>query len=371
LPNSQHPHNRPGEAVFSATDWKELIGGKRRGFSAALLRSLLWLAQWPYRLAIAWRNRRYDQGRLEVHVAAVPVISVGNLTVGGTGKTPTVAWLARWFRGHGVRVSIISRGYGAERGAVNDEALELEDQLPDVPHLQNPDRVAAAQAAVEELASQLIVLDDAFQHRRIARDLDIVLLDALEPFGFDHLIPRGTLRELPASLRRAQVVALSRSDMIDDSRRDAIWERVRRIAPDAICLESAHRPQRLIAADGREEPLAGLANLPVAAFCGIGNPTGFQNTLLACGCQIKAFRAMPDHCAYQREDVDSLVAWARMAPDAQALICTHKDLVKLRTTQLGGRPLWGLAVALEILRGSEMLEDQLLRLAVRAKTGSP
>jgi tetraacyldisaccharide 4'-kinase len=371
LPNSQHPQNRPGNAVLSATVWKELVSGKRRGLVAALTRALLWWGQWPYRLIVAWRNGRYDRGRLETHAAAVPVISVGNLTVGGTGKTPMVAWLARWFRDQGIRVSIISRGYGAERGAVNDEALELEDQLPDVPHLQNPDRVAAAGVAVEELTSQLILLDDAFQHRRIARDLDIVLLDALEPFGFDHLIPRGTLREPPASLRRAHVIGLSRADMIDDPRRDEIWQRVRRIAPDVIRLELAHRPQRLIAADGREQPLATLDSLPVAAFCGIGNPAGFQNTLLDCGCKIEAFRALPDHCPYERTDVESLGAWAEAVPEAQALICTHKDLVKLRTTDLGGRPLWALAIAMEILQGGELIEDHLQRLAKRAKAGPP
>ena len=116
-----------------------------------------------------------------------------------------VEWIARWFRRHNVRVSIVSRGYRAEEGGRNDEARELEQKLPDVPHVQNPDRVAAAQIAVEELETQLIVLDDGFQHRRLARDVDIVLLDALEPFGFEHVFPRGTLREPLAGLRRADV----------------------------------------------------------------------------------------------------------------------------------------------------------------------
>ena len=145
-----------------------------------MLRLALRLAEVPYTLAVCWRNGRYDRGAAATHRVSVPVVSVGNLTLGGTGKTPMVQWIARWFRGHGVRVTVISRGYGAEAGATNDEALELEQNLPDVPHLENPDRVEAARLAVAEFESQLILLDDAFQHRQIERDLDLVMLDALE-----------------------------------------------------------------------------------------------------------------------------------------------------------------------------------------------
>ena len=159
-----------------------------------MLRLLLHAAEVPYALVVGWRNRRFDRHPERVFRVAVPVISVGNLTTGGTGKTPLVEWLARWFRAAGVRVTLISRGYAAEKGARNDEAMELEQRLPDVPHLQNPDRVQAARIAVEELDCQLIILDDAFQHRAIARDLDIVLIDATEPFGYGHLLPRGLLR---------------------------------------------------------------------------------------------------------------------------------------------------------------------------------
>src|SRR5262249_30993830 len=108
----------------------------------------------------------------------VPVVSVGNLTLGGTGKTPAVEWIAQWFRQHGVRVGLISRGYKSADGRKNDEAMELAQRLPDVPHFQNPDRATAARAAIDDEKCQLLVLDDAFQHRRIARDLDIVLIDA-------------------------------------------------------------------------------------------------------------------------------------------------------------------------------------------------
>jgi tetraacyldisaccharide 4'-kinase len=121
-----------------------VVSGRRRGPGAAVLRCALRLAEAPYTWAVAWRNRRYDSGAAASHRVGVPVVSVGNLTLGGTGKTPMVEWLARWFRDRGVRVAVISRGYGAKGGAQNDEALELERRLPEVPHLQNPDRVSAA-----------------------------------------------------------------------------------------------------------------------------------------------------------------------------------------------------------------------------------
>ena len=157
----------------------------------------------------------------------MPVVSVGNITLGGTGKTPLVRWIVQWFRDRGIPVAIVSRGYGAQSGDANDEALELRRLLPDVPHIQNPDRVAAARQAVAEFGCRAIVLDDGFQHRRIGRDFDIVLLDALAPFGFGHVFPRGTLREPIEGLRRADAVVLSRADLLDPSQREDIWRTVR------------------------------------------------------------------------------------------------------------------------------------------------
>src|SRR5262245_12493692 len=153
------------------------------------------------------RNWLYDRGWKRTHRAAVPVVSVGNLTVGGTGKTPCVEFVARWFRERDRRVAILSRGYGSTGGA-NDEAMVLEENLPDVPHLQGADRVALAAAAVEELESEVLVLDDGFQHRRLARDLDLVLVDATNPWGHGAVLPRGLLREPASGLRRAGAVLL-------------------------------------------------------------------------------------------------------------------------------------------------------------------
>ena len=257
---------------------------------AAVLRGLLRAAEVPYTWAVRWRNRRYDRGKRPIERVGVPVVSVGNLTLGGTGKTPLVEWLARWFRRRDLRVTIVSRGYGAEAGARNDEALELEQKLPDVPHVQNPDRVAAARMAIEEFECQAILLDDAFQHRRIGRDLDIVLLDALEPFGFGHVFPRGMLREPLAGLSRADVVALSRANLVAAAERAGIREIVQRFAPAALWIECNHAPRELQSAAGATAALETLAGKPVAAFCGIGNPEGFRRTLDHCAVQVAALR---------------------------------------------------------------------------------
>ena len=217
---------------------------------------------------------------------SVPVISVGNLTLGGTGKTPMVKWLAQWLHTHRIRPAIVSRGYGArstERGAgsmeqenleggsrvllpaprsllpaLNDEAMELHRSLPEVPHVQNPDRVAGAERAINEFGCQVVLLDDGFQHRRLARDLDIVLLDASAPFGFEHVFPRGMLREPIEGLERASVVCLTRADLLNETDRAMIRQRVAGLAPRAAL------PGPLV---------YGAALLPVAAANVIGADT--------------------------------------------------------------------------------------------------
>jgi tetraacyldisaccharide 4'-kinase len=300
-------------------------------------------------------------------MAGVPVVSIGNLTVGGTGKTPMVEWMARQFRSRGIRVAILSRGYGAAADGRNDEALELELALPDVPHLQNPDRVASAAVAVDELGTQLLLLDDGFQHRKLARDFDVVLLDASEPFGFDRLLPAGTLREPVAGLARAQAIVLSRADMLDVAGREAVRRRVATISPHPVWCEVEHRPAALVASDGSRDAIQTAGAKRVAAFCGIGNPAGFRHTLATLGCNVAAWREFPDHHAYHREDVDSLSAWARDA-GAELLLCTRKDLVKLRVPAIGGVPLRAVGVELQFLAGEDALVAALAPIIDRALT---
>ncbi len=314
------------------------------------MRAGLALCEPLYGLAIWARNQWYDRRPHAVHAVSVPVVSVGNLTVGGTGKTPMVKAIARRFREQGRRVAILSRGYGAEQGAKNDEALELEQSLPDVPHLQNPDRVASAQIATEELLSQALVLDDGFQHRRLARDLDIVLLDATSPFGYDHLLPRGTLREPVASLRRAGVVCLTRAEAISPDERQAIRRRVERHAPHAVWCEAHHRPRNLLNTAGDELPLENLANKTVAAFCGIGNPEAFRRTLNEAGARVAHWQAFPDHHRFTAADIASIEHTIEHS-GAELVVCTHKDLVKVQAAELAGKPLMAVVVEMDMLSG--------------------
>jgi tetraacyldisaccharide 4'-kinase len=344
--------------MLNPAQFHEVISSRRRGPVAALARGLLRLAEAPYSLAVRWRNRRYDQGSAAVERAGVPVVCVGNLTLGGTGKTPMVKWIARWFIERGLRVAIVSRGYGAKAGKPNDEALELAQSLPGVPQVQHPERVAGARRAIDEFGAQLILLDDGFQHRRLARDLDIVLLDATEPFGFDHVFPRGTLREPVAGLQRAGVVCLTRSDRVDENARTAIRKRVATLAPRAAWCEAAHAPHGLLNSAGRTEPLSLLAGRRGAAFCGIGNPAAFRHALESASCNIVLWREFPDHHAYT--DVDLAVLSSTFAAtNVELIVCTHKDLVKLPFDTLGNRPLWALTIEMQILAGEDALVTAL------------
>jgi tetraacyldisaccharide 4'-kinase len=334
-----------------------LVRGTRRGVWPSFLRCLLRLASWPYGIAVRLRNLAFDRGWKRQHKATVPVVSVGNLTVGGTGKTPMVEFIARFYRSLDRRVCLLSRGYGSSAGR-NDEALVLEENLPDVPHLQGADRAALADTAVEELESEVLVLDDGFQHRRLRRDLDVVLIDATDPWG-GGLLPRGLMREPASSLKRADAVVLTRCDQAGDL--VAIRRRVSRLAPNKPVAETVHRPETLVNASGETAPLDALRQHPVAGFCGIGNPEAFRRTLADLGGDVIDFRAYPDHHPYRRDDVEELRRRAGTLPHDAVVVTTQKDLVKLRLDQLSGRPLWAVKIGLAFRSGQAELERLLER----------
>ena len=198
------------EAAF-----KRLISGQTRGPLAIMGRGVLWLLSLVYGLLARGRNFAFDSGFKKTHRADCPVISVGNLTTGGTGKTPVVAHLIHELSQAGVHAVLLSRGYKAVDEHANDEKLMLDQMCPGLIHLQNPDRVLSAQQAVNTHRADIIVLDDGFQHRRLARGLDIVLIDATCPWGHGFLLPRGLLREPRSGLRRASLVCVTRCDQVD------------------------------------------------------------------------------------------------------------------------------------------------------------
>jgi len=298
-------------------------------------RALLGLPAMAYGEAMRLRNRFYD-GKGAVHRAGLPVLSVGNLTVGGTGKTPIVAWLVRTLRECGLKPAVVSRGYGgtAGRGPLlvsrgdgplagaricGDEPYLLARHLEGAIVIVGSDRVEGTRAA-RRAGADVAVLDDGFQHRRLARDLDIVLLDAHNPFGNYSLLPAGTLREPLAGLARAGIVLITRSRPGESL---VVIERVVRRHNPAVPILRAGNWRvgfRDLAGDPVEKPRRALA------FCGIGNPASFAADLEAEGVEVVALRIFADHYPYTEADAAAL---SRLALDRDAtLVTTEKDLVR-------------------------------------------
>ena len=340
-----------------AFDFRSIMSGKRKDPLAILMRGGLSVASHVYGVATSIRNRRFDRGKTAIHRCGVPVISVGNLTTGGTGKTPVVCFIAKWFRANEVRVAIVSRGYGRGENDFNDEALELHARLPDVPHVQDPDRVEAARIAVEELEAELILMDDGFQHRRLHRDLDVVLVDSTEPFGYGRLLPRGLLRESITGLERADLVILTRCDCVDSQALNKIESEIRRVNQTVPIVCSSHRPTKLLEHPDCELPLSMIDRTSIAVISAIGNPAAFHESLRRCGAVIVDTMNLPDHDAFSPETVQTIRQWINGLGDSVAMIvCTHKDLVKLCTDRLAGLPIAALVIELKIETGMQTLE---------------
>lgn len=347
-----------------ADTFKRLVDGSLGGPGPAAVRAALAALSVPYRGIVAARTAAYDLGLLAIHRGQVPVISIGNLTLGGTGKTPLVAWAARALVAAGHRPAIVSRGYGARPGEVSDEAAELAIVVPGVPHIADRDRVAAVRAAAARGAS-VVVLDDGFQHRRLSRDLDIVAIDATDPFGGGRLFPRGLLREPTTALGRAYAIVLTRASSVPAERREQIARAVvsarggRR--PEVWC-EASHRPIALRDHAGTLRDLECLRGRRIAAFGGIGNPAAFRSTLAELGSDVATFTAFADHHAYRAGDVDSLAAGCRQH-GAELAVTTLKDLVKIQRLDLGGIPLVALEIAATFSTGEEPLRSAVLAAA--------
>jgi len=312
----------------------EIISGQRHGLFAAFSRCLLRCLESPYHVASAARNFGFDAGWQATHRIEVPIISVGNLTTGGTGKTPVVACIVRILQQLNRHPGIVSRGYHADESGSNDEKRVLALLCPDVPHLQNPDRVAAANRIVSEYQVDTIVLDDGYQHRRIGRDLNIALIDATNPFGYDHILPRGLLRESMSGLQRADLILMTRCDQVSDNQLGAVEARIRSVAPDyrSNPVRVIFRPDNLLGIDGKTQPPRNIAGRKVMVATAIGNPRGFVETCRSMGAEVVCTEFFPDHYHYTSRDLESIRATAAQH-QAVAVLTTLKDLVKLQPLQ--------------------------------------
>jgi tetraacyldisaccharide 4'-kinase len=332
------------------------------GAAAAVLARL-------YGLGARGRRGLYARGLLKVQRLPAPVVSVGNLTVGGTGKTPVVACLARLWQDRGKRVAILSRGYGGQSHGVTcisdgqhtykkppevgEEPYWLARTLPGVAVYTGACRYAAGLVAWKEFRPDLFLLDDGFQHFQLHRDLDLVLLDAASPLGNGYLLPRGPLREPLAALTAAQGLILTR---FETPRHQAQLATIRRTFPNHAVFTATIAPVRATSyPGGQAETPAALGQRPLLAFAGLARPEVFAATLQELGVDLKGFRSFPDHHAYSPQDLDRLTQ-AAQALGAAALVTTSKDWARLGERWDGNLPLWVLEVEARLEDPARVLE---------------
>lgn len=356
----------------------ELLSGRRRDLGANVFRGCLQAASYAYASVMSLRNGAYDRRWLRVSQASVPVISLGNITTGGTGKTPLAAFLANWFVSHGHRPGLLSRGYHAladassegmptsdGAGPGNDEKRVLDRLCPSVPHIQQRDRVTSAARLVQVHDCDVILLDDGFQHRRLHRDLDLVLVDALQPWGYGHVLPRGLLREPLSGLRRADLILITRADQCTAAQRQELQASLLRFRGTDECVEIAFKPTRLVDVQWKAHSLESIRGKQVLAFCGIGNPSGFRRTVDALTAGSGAFQAFPDHHHYGASDLRKLEELAS-ASSADMVLTTQKDLVKIGPDDWHGPPLLAVEIGAAFLSGLDLLEARLNALMKQA-----
>lgn len=320
----------------------------------------------------------YDVG-LEAYLAAervglrqrvrlpIPVISIGNLTVGGTGKTPMTQWLCRRLVSQGKRVAILSRGHGGTSqsvrlvsdadgqvlltaAAAGDEPRLLAQTLPGVPVLVGKDRRLSGREALRLFDLDVLVLDDGFQYWQLRRDLDMVLLDARRPFDNGFPLPRGLLREPMRHLRRAGVVVVTRAGSLGEAERAALTAQVAALAPKARLFFADHQAIGFVPADALSAPLLPLALLSgsrVAAVSAIAQPQSFVQTLTGLGTNVIYEKACPDHQALSVDEARRVTAEA-MRAGAEALVMTEKDAVKWPFAANESLPLYALRVKMAV-----------------------
>ena len=323
------------------------------------------------------RNLLYDRGIARVQRLSVPVVSIGNITAGGTGKTPLTIHLARILLAAGERPLVLSRGYrsgGSGTRVVSDgtcvvlgpaeagdEPVLIARSVKGLPVVVDPDRLRGGRMAVVRFGPSVILLDDGYQHRRLARDLDIVLLNALDPFGRYAMLPSGLLREPFRGLARADLFVLTHAP--DEEPLETLHAVVRRFNARAPLLRARHRAEGLLplpqagAQASGPEPLGRIHGARVYAFCAIGNPEGFRETLLAAGAHIAGFETFRDHHPVTAADAARLVRAASRA-EADLIVTTEKDAVRLPALDTGP-PAYALRIRMEITPEAELTERVL------------
>lgn len=339
----------------------DLMNDKRSDPVSQAVKFFLLVLSIAYGFLTRAHNFFYRINLLKRYKMPVTTVSVGNITLGGTGKTPFTIMLAQTLGKMNKKTAVLIRGYG------EDEWKMLEDKLGKigVAVFVGRDRVKSAREAVSR-GAEAIILDDGFQHRRLKRDLDIALVDSGSPFGNGRLLPRGVLRETPASLGRSDIIILTK---VDRSKSGAVATEaeIKKIAPGKKILKAAHRPENLInlGNNGREECslIAGRRVCAVSAIC---DPSYFRFTLEKTGAVIGAEFVFPDHYLYRKSDLKRIYEECEKN-NIDFIITTEKDAVKLKNLAFPGPALsiFALRINLEITEGEEELDVRLNRLHMR------
>lgn len=332
-----------------------LITDRQGGFFAAIFKFFLLLLSFVYSLAVRALAIFYC---LRPYRPGCKVISIGNITWGGTGKTPLVELVSRYLKEKRHSLAILSRGYRR-----SDEPRMLSGNLGDIPVIIDADRARAIKRAAGDYGVDTVVLDDGFQQWRIKKDLEIVTIDATNPFGNRHLIPRGILREPLSALRRADIFMLTRADM--SSRVQEIKEILSRLNPKAQIFESVHKPAGFYDLN-KEGPVVGqeaFSGKSVTLFSGIGNPDSFEDLIRSLKVNIGLSFRFRDHHIYSREDLDKIIRESENK-GIDTIITTEKDAVRLLNLRLKTYDLRLLAlrVTLKVIKNEEEFFNRLLRL---------
>jgi tetraacyldisaccharide 4'-kinase len=371
----------------------DVILERREGGRANALKLVLGSFSLLYGRAVQLRLVLFRRRLLRSHELGCPVISIGNLTVGGTGKTPVAEMLARELQNRGRRVAILSRGYKSvprpfiqrlrnklfrhrdlfpprivsdgqrvllDSRRAGDEPHMLAKNLPGVCVLVDKDRVKSGLHAVRHFDSDVLLLDDGLQYQRLRHRMDIVLVDRQAPFGNEHLLPRGTLREPPANLRRASFIIVTKSGPEPDEALIARLRRLNRTAAIIECDHAARHWQDL--RTGERFPIDHLKNRHVGALSGIARPESFEEGVRHLGAKVEITKAFADHHRFTKKEILRFLEWCdRRSLDA--LVTTEKDAVRFPEIDSPPVPMLFLRVEIEILRGREHWEELLARAA--------
>jgi len=321
-----------------------------------ILRYLLAIAAIGYSLAVRLRNFLYSKGLLKVHHVDSAVLCVGNITVGGTGKTPLVVWLCNLITQNG-KCAILTRGYKArtqENKDLKDEIAILAESCPEAEVIVNPDRVSGAAEAIEKHAAKVLIMDDGFQHRRLARDLDIAAIDATQPFGYGKMLPAGLLREPVSSLKRAGAVVITRCDQVTEAQLSELEQKLRAIKSNMIIARSIHAPVYAKSMDNKEISIEQLKGTKIFAFCGIGNPDAFLNTIKNLGAELAGSKVYDDHYHYTDASLAEISEQAKEF-GGDLILTTEKDWTKVVPNFKSPLPFAYLAIEIKFLAGEDKL----------------